>query len=154
MCTGCITFKTTDLKVRVAQRVSRSCRCVDFPLQACLAWWNVVSPFGGWGSTLALLFVLVVAAIKAVWEDFKRHQEDHNTNGSVAHRYMPDGTLPLTSLNLAGTVPLEKLLCFSDSKSSAVVLDAVLVRDAHDGRTWSQGQCQTESGAMWGCGVS
>ena len=57
-----------------------------------------MSPFGGWGSTLALLFVLVVAAIKAVWEDFKRHQEDRNTNGSVAHRYMPDGALPWSSL--------------------------------------------------------
>ncbi len=61
----------------------------------------MVSPFGGWGSTLALLFVLVVAAIKAMWEDLKRHQEDHNTNGSLAHRYMPDGTLPRSSLKLA-----------------------------------------------------
>lgn len=59
--------------------------------QACLSWWNVVSPFGGWGSTLALLFVLVVAGIKAIWEDLKRHQEDRSTNGSVAHRVMPDG---------------------------------------------------------------
>ena len=60
-------------------------------MQACLAWWNVVSPLGGWGSTLALAFVLIVAAIKAVWEDGKRHQEDGRTNSSVAHRYMPDG---------------------------------------------------------------
>jgi hypothetical protein len=60
-------------------------------MQAALAWWNVVSPFGGWGSTLALLFVLVVAAIKAMWEDLKRHQEDRATNASVAHRVMPDG---------------------------------------------------------------
>jgi len=50
-----------------------------------------VSPFGGWGSSLALGFVVVVAAIKAVWEDSKRHQEDGRTNASVAHRYMPDG---------------------------------------------------------------
>lgn len=55
-----------------------------------------MSPFGGWGSSLALGFVLVVAAIKAIWEDAKRHQEDHNTNASVAHRYMPDGALPCT----------------------------------------------------------
>ena len=58
-----------------------------------MAWWNVVSPFGGWGSSLALGFVLVVAAIKAIWEDAKRHQEDRRTNASVAHRYMPDGAL-------------------------------------------------------------
>lgn len=50
-----------------------------------------MSPFGGWGSTLALLFVLVVAGIKAVWEDLKRHQEDRSTNASIAHRVMPDG---------------------------------------------------------------
>ena len=52
-----------------------------------------MSPFGGWGSSLALGFVLVVAAIKAIWEDAKRHQEDRRTNASVAHRYMPDGAL-------------------------------------------------------------
>ena len=72
-------------------------RCSTQPslcsIQACLAWWNVVSPFGGWGSSLALGFVLVVAAIKAIWEDAKRHQEDRRTNASVAHRYMPDGAL-------------------------------------------------------------
>ena len=53
-----------------------------------------MSPLGGWGSSLALGFVLVVAAIKAIWEDAKRHQEDGRTNASVAHRYMPDGTAP------------------------------------------------------------
>ncbi len=52
---------------------------------------EVVSPFGGWGSTLALLFVLVVAAVKAFWEDVKRHQEDHSTNASVAHIVNADG---------------------------------------------------------------
>ena len=62
-------------------------------MQACLAWWTVVSPFGGWGSTLALLFVLVVAAIKAFLEDLKRHQEDRATNGSLAHRVSADGAL-------------------------------------------------------------
>ncbi len=54
-----------------------------------------MSPLGGWGSSLALGFVLLVAAIKAIAEDAKRHQEDGRTNSSVAHRYMPDGeTLP------------------------------------------------------------
>ncbi len=60
-------------------------------MQACLAWWNVVSPFGGWGSTLAILFVLIVAAIKAFLEDLKRHQEDRSTNASTAHRVNADG---------------------------------------------------------------
>ncbi len=44
-----------------------------------------MSPFGGWGSTLALLFVLGVAAVKALFEDIKRHQQDAVTNSSVAH---------------------------------------------------------------------
>ena len=59
--------------------------------QACLAWWNVVSPFGGFGSTAALAFVLIVAAVKAIFEDKKRHQEDHRTNKSIAHVVHGDG---------------------------------------------------------------
>ena len=55
---------------------------------------EVVSPFGGWGSTLALLFVLVVAAVKAIFEDIKRHQEDRSTNASTAHVVEADGTCP------------------------------------------------------------
>ena len=50
-----------------------------------------MSPFGGTGSTAALAFVLVVAGIKAVWEDVKRHQEDLKTNKSVAHLVNSDG---------------------------------------------------------------
>ncbi len=63
--------------------------------QACLAWWNVVSPFGGFGSTAALAFVLIVAAVKAIFEDKKRHQEDHRTNKSTAHVVHADGNLYL-----------------------------------------------------------
>ena len=55
---------------------------------------EVVSPFGGWGSTLALLFVLIVAAIKAMFEDVKRHQEDRSTNASTAHVVNADGVRP------------------------------------------------------------
>jgi magnesium-transporting ATPase (P-type) len=55
-----------------------------FLLQAVLSWIPVVSPFGGWGSTLALLFVLLVAAVKALFEDVKRHQQDRATNASRA----------------------------------------------------------------------
>lgn len=60
-------------------------------MQACLSWWSTVSPFGGTGSTAALAFVLVVAGIKAVYEDVKRHQEDVRTNKSVAHLVNGDG---------------------------------------------------------------
>lgn len=59
--------------------------------QAGLSWWSVVSPFGGVGSTAALVFVLLVAGVKAVWEDTKRHQEDKRMNTSVTHRVNPDG---------------------------------------------------------------
>ena len=44
-----------------------------------------MSPFGGFGSTAAIVFVLLVAAVKALWEDSKRHTEDRKTNASVAH---------------------------------------------------------------------
>lgn len=50
-----------------------------------------MSPFSGFGSTAALAFVLIVAAIKAVFEDKKRHQEDHRTNNSIAHVVQADG---------------------------------------------------------------
>ena len=62
-------------------------RCV----QAGLSWWSIVSPFSGYGATAALLFVLIVAAIKAIWEDKKRHQEDKRMNTSIAHRVNADG---------------------------------------------------------------
>lgn len=60
--------------------------------QAGLAWWSTVSPYGGFGSTAALVFVLLVAAVKAVYEDIKRHNEDSETNNSIAHVLQPDGT--------------------------------------------------------------
>ena len=63
-----------------------------FLLQAVLCWIPIVSPFGGLGSTAALLFVLAVAAVKAVFEDVKRHQQDAATNASVAHIVNADGT--------------------------------------------------------------
>jgi magnesium-transporting ATPase (P-type) len=36
--------------------------------------------------------VLVVAGVKAVWEDVKRHQEDTKTNKGVAHLVNADGS--------------------------------------------------------------
>ena len=62
-------------------------------VQACLSWWSIVSPFGGFGSTAAIVFVLLVAAGKALWEDAKRHQEDRRTNASVAHVLQADGRI-------------------------------------------------------------
>ena len=73
--------------------------------QACLVWWSVVSPFKPYGPLIALIFVVGVAAIKAIIEDRKRHQEDAHLNNSVAHIMEPDGALPLVPacmLTLAG----------------------------------------------------
>jgi magnesium-transporting ATPase (P-type) len=53
-------------------------------MQASLSWIKTVSPFAGYGSTLALTFVLLAAAIKAIIEDKKRQSEDHKTNNSRA----------------------------------------------------------------------
>ena len=53
-----------------------------------------MSPYGGLGSTAALVFVLLVAGVKAVWEDVKRHQEDRETNKSTTHVMQPDGEAP------------------------------------------------------------
>ena len=63
-----------------------------FLIQAGLSWWSVVSPYSGIGATMALVFVLLVAGIKAVWEDVKRHKEDEILNKSITHRLLPDGT--------------------------------------------------------------
>lgn len=53
-------------------------------VQAGLSWWDVVSPFSGVGATMALGFVLLVSAVKAIAEDLKRHAEDAKTNNSIA----------------------------------------------------------------------
>jgi magnesium-transporting ATPase (P-type) len=64
-----------------------------FLIQAGLSWWSVVSPYSGIGATAALLFVLLVAGVKAIWEDMKRHQEDQRMNTSITHRLNADGTV-------------------------------------------------------------
>jgi hypothetical protein len=63
-------------------------------VQAALAWWRTVSPFAPFGPTIALAFVLIVAAGKAIIEDRKRHREDRITNNSTAHLVNPDGAGP------------------------------------------------------------
>ena len=78
-----------------------------FLIQAGLCWWSVVSPYSGIGSTLALLFVLLVAGIKAVWEDMKRHQEDQRMNTSITHRLNPDGSvqdIPWTDVRVGDAI--------------------------------------------------
>eukprot|EP01025_Chloroclados_australasicus_P031044 TRINITY_DN3132_c0_g4_i1.p1 TRINITY_DN3132_c0_g4~~TRINITY_DN3132_c0_g4_i1.p1 ORF type:complete len:1356 (-),score=176.40 TRINITY_DN3132_c0_g4_i1:580-4509(-) len=64
-----------------------------FLAQACLSWWEEVSPFNGYGSTMALLFVLIVGAVKSIVEDIKRHAEDHTTNNSQAHSISSHGQI-------------------------------------------------------------
>ena len=49
--------------VPIVDTHQRRTPCLD--MQACLAWWSTVSPYGGFGSTAALVFVLLVAGIKA-----------------------------------------------------------------------------------------
>ena len=62
-----------------------------FLSQAALAWWSTVSPFAPFGPTLALSFVLSVAAAKAIAEDRKRAAEDRRVNNSTARVVTPDG---------------------------------------------------------------
>lgn len=64
-----------------------------FLIQAGLSWWSVVSPYSGIGATMALVFVLLVAGVKAVWEDVKRHREDELLNKSITHRLLSDGQI-------------------------------------------------------------
>ena len=64
--------------------VFRKSSYLYFLVMAVLAWIPDISPYSGWGNTLALLFVVVVAAVKALFEDVKRQSEDRMTNGSKA----------------------------------------------------------------------
>ena len=62
-----------------------------FVLQASLSWWETVSPFAGYGSTAALAFVLLAAAVKAIVEDRKRQAEDHKLNTSITYVVEKEG---------------------------------------------------------------
>ncbi len=62
-----------------------------FLVQMILSWIPVISPFGGVGSTAALLFVVIVSGITAIMEDVKRYNEDRATNRSIAHVVQHDG---------------------------------------------------------------
>ena len=71
--------------------------CVTAAPQAGLVWWDTVSPFKPFGPVLALTFVLVVGALKALAEDRRRHVEDNYLNNSVTHVLHPDGAPPWLS---------------------------------------------------------
>ncbi|EFN58106.1 hypothetical protein CHLNCDRAFT_20630, partial [Chlorella variabilis] len=78
-----------------------------FLLQAGLSWWSVISPFSGYGSTAALVFVLAVAGVTSIWEDVKRHQEDKRMNTSITHRLSPDGDvkdIPWTDVRVGDVI--------------------------------------------------
>jgi len=71
----------------------------------------VVSPFTPYGPTIALVFVLLVAAVKAAAEDRKRHAEDRRTNNSTAHVVQADGA-PRTSCPCGPRTDGAQLLTF------------------------------------------
>lgn len=50
-----------------------------------------MSPFSPYGPSAALAFVLLVAAVKAIVGDVKRHAEDRRTNNSKATVIVSDG---------------------------------------------------------------
>ncbi len=60
-----------------------------------------MSPFSPYGPTIALVFVLLVAAGKAIIEDMKRHKEDRITNNSTAHVVQADGKWTPGALSLS-----------------------------------------------------
>lgn len=74
-----------------------------------------MSPYGGLGSTAALVFVLLVAGVKAVWEDVKRHQEDRETNKSITEVMQPDGGTPLLPSSTRWHVPQAVALAYAYS---------------------------------------
>ena len=103
-----------------------------FLLQAVLSWIPVVSPFGGWGSTLALLFVLLVAAVKALFEDVKRHQQDRATNASKA-RVVVAKSSPPAGFSSPNSSSSSSSSSSSTSSSSVVETKEVEWRDLRVG---------------------
>ena len=72
-----------------------------------LTWWPAVSPFDPWGSTIALAFVLAVSAVKALWEDAKRHRDDWAINARPTRVMCGDGAfrqLPWRSVRVGDVV--------------------------------------------------
>lgn len=67
------------------------------------------------------MFVLLVAGVKAVYEDFKRHAEDKETNNSVTHVMQPDGERFGTCFVYPLMVPLPvfRAACMRTSKRHA-----------------------------------
>ena len=95
-----------------------------FLVQMALTWWPAVSPFDPWGSTIALAFVLAVSAVKALWEDAKRHRDDWAVNVRPTRVMCGDGAfrqIPWRSVRVGDLVmvrddeelPADLLLLFS-----------------------------------------
>jgi len=98
----CPVSRPSRANLRILQRPKTYfCRC---SAQAALAWWSTVSPFSPYGPTIALVFVLLVAAGKAIIEDMKRHKEDRITNNSTAHVVQADGKRTHGALSLSSLV--------------------------------------------------
>ncbi len=86
-----------------------------------MAWWAVVSPFTPYGPTIALVFVLLVAATKAAAEDRKRHAEDRRTNNSAAHVVQADGAPQSCSKRVLGA----EVACRMSAHASALLRQAL-----------------------------
>lgn len=106
-----------------------------------------MSPFSPYGPTIALVFVLLVAAGKAIIEDMKRHKEDRITNNSTAHVVQADGKWTPGALSLSSLFADRDgwradhvyMLCWSDCP-------------AHIAQpyVWTQYVLPLSSKALWG----
>lgn len=102
-----------------------------FLIQAALAWWPRVSPYNPWGSTLALLFVLLVAAVKEVYEDVRRRRSDYVTNARPACIRVGDGAFRPARWR---DVRVGQLLLVGEGEE--VPADLLLLHTPHPSRTY------------------
>ena len=86
----CATLLCCFCHLGLSHHAYRAC-CSYFLVQMALTWWPAVSPFDPWGSTIALAFVLAVSAVKALWEDAKRHRDDWAINKRLTRVMCGDG---------------------------------------------------------------
>lgn len=66
---------------------------VYFLIVAGLSWWEEVSPYDPLGTTIAIIFIITISAVKDAVEDMKRHKEDMLLNETLMASVMqPDGS--------------------------------------------------------------
>ena len=66
---------------------------VYFIIVAGLSWWEEVSPYDPIGTTVAIIVIITISAVKDAVEDIKRHQEDKLLNETLMASVMQkDGT--------------------------------------------------------------